>query len=329
LANAAKFTVDLVPRFSLALPSAMDTFSRCLNRVFLVLCLFVGGGIVTTSFAGPESLPDYSKGKNPVIEETAPVCDPRWYISLGGGLDIDLGGTDLTHNFDRDFTSFFFIFPVASRAEMQSHDWNDVYDDAWRIQGEVGYALTQHLEVFGLFKYAHADATNRTSGDRLLLTLFGPTAVYNLRSDFGDYDAFGGELGFRFYFTPRASHIRPYVSVSGGATHVDSIDISTTANRVGSGAPDFLVYRGGFFNDSWVGAGTALLGVEFIVACHWAIGVNGGVHYETRLDQNDSNFKDFASFGATGVPLRAFRDANNDSGDRWTAPVTGYVKFRF
>ena len=65
------------------------------------------------------------------------------------------------------------------------------------------------------------------------------------------------------------------ISLSGGATHVDSIDISTTAQLVGGGTPEFLVYKGGFFNDSWVGAGTALLGVEFIVACHWAIGVNG------------------------------------------------------
>ena len=307
----------------------MDTFSKCLNRVFLALCIFFGGGITTSSFAGPESLPDYSKGKNPVIEEVAPVCDPRWYISIGGGIDVDLGGTDLTHNFDKDFTSFFLGFiPVASRAEIQSHDWNDAYDDAWRIQGELGYALTQHVEVFGLFKYAHADANGRTTGSRVFVDGSGPLP---LTSRFDDYNAWGGELGFRFYFTPRASHIRPYVSLSGGATHVDSIDISTTADLTSiGGASDLLVYKGGFFNDSWVGAGTALLGVEWIVACHWAVGVNGGVHYETRLDQNDNDFRGFVDFaGIFAVPLRHFRQSNDDAGDRWTAPVTGYVKFRF
>jgi hypothetical protein len=306
----------------------METFSKCLNRLFLSLCLFFGGGIAATSLAGPESLPDYSKGKNPVIEEVAPVCDPRWYISLGGGIDVDLGGTDLTHNFDKDFFSFFLgIFPDASRAEIQSHDWNDAYDDAWRIQGEVGYALTQHVEVFGLFKYAHADANGRTTGSRVFVDGSGPLP---LSSTFDDYSAWGGELGFRFYFTPRAAHFRPYVSVSGGATHVDSIDIETRADLATIGGPaDFLVYKGGFFNDSWVGAGTALLGAEFTFACHWAIGVNGGVHYETRLDQNDDDFRDFAVIGLDAVPRRHFRDANNDAGDRWTAPVTGYLKFRF
>ena len=305
----------------------MDTLSKCLNRVFLALCLFFGAETITSSFAGPESLPDYSKGKNPVIEEVAPVCDPRWYISLGGGIDVDLGGTDLTHNFDKDFTSFIFIFPVASRAEIQSHDWNNVFDDAWRIQGELGYALTQHLEVFSLFRYAHADANGRTTGSRLFVDGSGPLP---LSSTFEDYNAWGGELGFRFYFTPRASHIRPYVSVSGGASHVDSIGIETRADLTTiGGPPNLLVYKGGFFNETWTGAGTALLGLEFVFACHWAIGVNGGVHYETTLDENDRDFRDFVNFGITSVPRRAFRQANDDSGDRWTAPVTGYLKFRF
>jgi hypothetical protein len=307
----------------------MHTFSKCLTRALLALCLFFGGGIIHTAFAGPESLPDYSKGKNPVIEEVAPVCDPRWYISLGGGIDVDLGGTDLTHNFDKDFTSFFLGFiPVASRAEMQSHDWSDVYDDAWRIQGELGYALTQHVEVFGLFKYAHADANDHATGSRVLIDGF----TFPLTREFDDYNAWGGELGFRFYFTQRAAHIRPYISLSGGATHVDSIGLETRADLTSAGGPaDFLAYKGGFFNDSWVGAGTALLGVEFIVACHWAIGVNGGVHYETRLDQNDNDYKGFVDFGGGlfDVPLRPFRQSNDDAGDRWTAPVTGYVKLRF
>jgi hypothetical protein len=308
----------------------MIPFRKCLNRVFLALSLLFGGGIITTSFAGPESLPDYSKGKN-VIEEVAPVvCDPRWYISLGGGIDVDLGGTDFTHGYDRDFTSFFLGFiPVASRAELQANGWDDVYDNAWRIQGEVGYALTQHLEIFGLFKYAHADATNPALGSRVFIDGSGPLPLTRF---FDDYDAWGGELGFRFYFTNRASHIRPYFSVSGGATHVDSINLETHVDLSTVGGPaDFLAYRGGFYNDSWVGAGTALLGLEFIVACHWAIGVNGGVHYETTLDENDTNYRGFVNFagGLFAVPLRHFRQSNDDAGDRWTAPVTGYVKFRF
>jgi hypothetical protein len=33
--------------------------------------------------------------------------------------------------------------------------------------------------------------------------------------------------------------------------------------------------------------------------------------------------------GIVPVPLRRIRPAHEDAGDRWTVPVSGYVKFRF
>jgi hypothetical protein len=295
-------------------------------------------GIVPAMLAGPEPLADRSKDKEVQMEQQAPLCDPRWYISIGGGADFDLGSTKISHGFDANVfadtpASFFTPFDLHFR----SHDWSDVYDNAWRIQGELGYVLSQHLEVFGRFKYEHADSAGRTSGDHIVVggrNGFRVFLDFPVSTEFSDYSSWGGELGFRFFFLPKESRLRPYVAFSGGASHVDSIDFAMFADFTGfgDGGPGFDFLRGSFFEDSWVGTASAVLGLEVALNCHWALGVEGGARYDSKLSPDDSTFTGrrlildplFANF-----PLRPFRPINNDSGDRWTVPVTGYVKFRF
>ena len=201
------------------------------GALLTAVALLFGQGILAPALAGPEALPDYSKGKN-VMEQAAPVCDPRWYISIGGGIDVDLGGTNISHGFTEDFVVDTIFGPAPARAEVKSHDWSDVYDDAWRIQGEIGYVLTRHIELFGLFKYAHADSTSRTTGSRIFVDTDGFLGVleFPLTTEFEDYTSWGGELGFRYFLCSKESHIRPYLALSGGATHVDSINIETRAD---------------------------------------------------------------------------------------------------
>ncbi len=306
---------------------------NALTKAFSVGLMAIG--FVPAMFAGPEPLPDRSKDKEVQMVQQPPVCDPRWYFSIGGGIDVDLDGPNLNNGFLHDFRAgtpggFF-----PARVDSKSRDWSDGYDDAWRVQGEIGYALTQHLEVFGLFKYAQADASGRVTGSHLIVD-----ARPFVFSDFptsiafdGDYSSYGGELGFRFFFLPKEARVRPYVSFSGGATHVDGIGATIFVDASEFGGPsDLEIYRGGFFNDSWVGTASALLGVEVNLACHWAVGVNGGVRYQSRLEQDDRDFDGLRIIpgGApAAISLRAFKQVNDDAGDRWAVPVTGYVKFRF
>jgi hypothetical protein len=290
-------------------------------------------GIVPATFAGPEQLPSSVSSKDKEVQMVQPpVCDPRWYISMGGGADFNIGG-QLVNGFDTNFDVLTIIGPFPATAHVQSRDWDDVFDDAWRIQGEIGYALTQHLELFGSFRYSHAEGVKRTTDDVIvdLGRIGGGPTNFPFTRDFGDYSSWGGELGFRYYFMSREARFRPYISLSGGVAHTDSIDISTRVDLSGFGGPTgFQIYKGGFFDDSWVGTGAAMLGVEVRLACHWAVGVEGGARYESTLDDNDNDYKGLSVFdGLFAVPLRPFRPSNDDVGDRWSVPVTGYVKFRF
>jgi hypothetical protein len=281
------------------------------------------------AFAGPEGLPDYSKGKNPIVEVPT-ACEPRWYFSINSGADIDTGATDLVHGFTRNFISESFV-NVPTTAVIQSRDWNNVYDNAWRIEGELGYVLTSHLELFGLFRYEHAQAPDRTTGSHVILSFFLSDDI-PISSKFDDYNSYGGELGARYFFLPKQAKLRPYISISGGVTHVNAIGIRTTADLSQFGdSAEAPVYKGGFFDDSLVWNAGGMLGLEYRAECHWSIGVEAGVRYESQLDQNDRDFKGFTGFDGIpiGVPLAPFRRANDDVGDRLVCPVMGYLKFRF
>ena len=290
--------------------------------------LLLSAGFITSSFAGPESLRDNSKDKMVQAVEQ-PICDPRWYISIAGGADFDSGRTDLNKAvFGESIAPF-------TNAFIQEHKWSDVYDHAWRIQGEIGYAWTEHLEVFGLFKYAHADATDRTRGSEVTTDfsfIGGPIFHFPISSEWDDYSSYGGELGLRCYFFPRKARIRPYFQVSGGITHVDRIGIRTFVDESAVGGPsDQEVYDGGFFNDSWVATVGGAVGVEVALTCHWSIGAQGGVQYDGVLDDNDRdlNTAGFNFGGPFNTTFRFANGVNNDSGDRLYFPVSGYVKFRF
>jgi hypothetical protein len=287
--------------------------STALTKLFV---FFAAVGILPCVSAGPEPSPDRSKDKEVQMVQQ-PVCDPRWYFSIGGGGDFNIGDNTLneevTVNGSRaEGSSRFF----DSNAVVREHSFDDIYDNGWHAQGEVGYALTQHLELFGTFRYAHADAIGRTPGGPVAVQASpsGPTTFFPTSTDkFGDYDSWGGELGLRLFFVPRQARFRPYIALSGGASYVDDIEISTFADlsNIG-GSIDDLVLRTSFFRDSWIGTGSAVLGVDVNLTCRWTLGVNGGVRYQSPLNDNDSDL------------IR-----ENDSGDRWTVPVTGYVKFRF
>lgn len=303
----------------------MPAFARtAFSGAFLII------GLSALVCAGPEPMGDYSKEKNPIVEQL-PVCDPRWYISLGGGIDVDLGSTEVTNAFESNFTVPIPDFPgfAPARFELKSRDWNDAYDDAWRIQGEIGYVLTSHLEIFGLFKYDQADSSGQIDIGRMLFDI--PTSIFPLSARFEDYTAWGGELGFRFFFLTKDAIVRPYIALSGGATHVDSIGATILADVRSIGGPeDFVVYRGAFFEDSWSATGAAMFGLEVRLACHWSLGLEGGVRYENRLGQDDSDFKGLRFFDDVfALHLKEFRPLNDDSGDRFFLPVNGYVKVRF
>ena len=98
--------------------------STTLTKLFV---LFAAVGIPRFVLSGPEPLPDRSKEKEVQMVQQ-PVCDPRWYFSISGGGDFNIGTTTLneevTVNGSRvGGTSPFF----ESSAVVRAHSFDDIY----------------------------------------------------------------------------------------------------------------------------------------------------------------------------------------------------------
>ena len=274
----------------------------------------LGAGMTVSGLAGPEPIADYSTDKNVVEQKVEQECN--WYVSIGGGADFDYGTTE----FNRART-----IPGASglaEIDVASHDYNDVYDTNYRIQGEVGYALGQHIELFGRFSYDAAGS--QTTGGSVVRSIAGNLA---LESNWSDYNSYGGELGVRYFFLSRRACLRPYISLSGGATRVESIDLTTrAANNFGPFAAGDVLFDGRFYGNSVVATGSVLAGFEVPVTRCFAIGADAGLRYESKLAQDDNDL-DRATFAGAGFPN--LNKLNDNAGDRLFCPVTLYAKIRF
>jgi len=283
-------------------------------------------GLIQTVVAGPERI-DNSKDK---FVAAPAACDPRWYISLGGSVDFPFG--DFSNGVSEDING-------EATLDVLSRDYDDVYSDWWNIQGEVGYVLTNHIELFGNFRYTHAESKIVT-GSVLDFGFFDLEFV----SQYGDYNSYGGELGIRYFFMDKEARIRPYVSLSAGATFVDSIGLRAESEFFGN---NFTAYDGPFYDETVVGTVTGLVGVEFqVIPCKFSVGIDAGLRWNSGLDGNDSAFEDFANNvggmastsntnvsvgnGAFQSQLAAALSRLNDSEDNhFSVPVTVYAKFRF
>jgi hypothetical protein len=285
-----------------------SSLTKCLS-VAASAALF-SAGILTSAFAGPERIDSKDK-----MIMAPPVCDPRWYVSLGGSVDFDIGS---------DFASGFTAEPIgAADVTIVSRDYDNTFEGTYNIQGEVGYVLTNHIELFGTFRYTHAESKIVTGS----VSDFG---FFDLEyvSQYGDYDSFGGELGLRYYFLPKDAKIRPYVSVSGGAAFVDSIGLRADSEFFGT---NITFYDDSFYDDSIVASISGLVGVEFNVTCHLAVGIDAGLRWQSELEDDDAGFDRAIANSNSNTERLTFQRLKdiNDEGSRITVPVTVYAKFRF
>jgi hypothetical protein len=306
--------------------------------------LLVTLGLFTSSaaFAGPEPLIDNSKEK---LIQLPPQEEPKWYLSFGVGTEFNTDATDFNNGFDQTFSGVTIgaisnavsasvpqlgnIGRFESAEKMiRPYSWNDAYSNFATINFEVGRrVVSNQFEVFGRFQYSHADGETLTgSGVHLVFTDFNVDIPFVTRLD--DYNAYGGEVGLRYFVPIRQDFpIRPYFSVSGGATFVDCIGAHTWANVFGQNA---LIYDGAFYNDSVVGTGTGSLGLEFRMTRRFAVATEVGFRYQSGLCGNDDEFNKISEQFNMGE--EGFLDdlkKINDAGDRFSIPLKFTAKYRF
>jgi hypothetical protein len=285
-----------------------------LNRTFPIIGLFAVAAF-SPLLAGPEPIADSSKDKNMVEQAVEPECN--WYFTIGGGVDLDYGGTDFTR--ERNLPGFLGLATLHTRAR----SWDDAFDLPYRVQAELGYSLGHHVELFGRFTYSAADGQTTNGGFITALRV----GTLDLRDKFDDYQAYGGEVGLRYLFVSKESVVRPYLSISGGATRVDSIGVTVrAANTTGGFTAGDVIYDGKFYGNSTVATGSVLAGLEVRVAKCVSIGADAGLRFESKLagDDSDLNRADPGGFGFTNLAK-----VNDNAGDRLFCPVTVYAKIRF
>lgn len=187
----------------------------------------------------------------------------------------------------------------GQRAEINTNTWGERYDAALLFRVGGGYNLDENQQVFASFHWEQSEA------DTAVVGLIGGR---DLSAKFGDYQAWGLEVGYRYYFDAGLP-IKPFVSGALGFQRVQNIPVTLTASSYDSGEIPF-------YDDSW--------------ALGWRIGTGFTKDLTPRfgiLGTLDLRYtgvlSDQAGIGTVGF------ERINTAGNRWTLPILGgvYVKF--
>lgn len=181
------------------------------------------------------------------------------------------------------------------RAKAENQGFDDVFDTPLSVGLTLNYGLSSHSEVFGRLQYTQASAqkfdllTFRTAGFINAGPVNGnsppiapiPVAVGDVvRGEFDDYEEYGLDIGYRYFFKSD-NRFKPFASISGGVRFVDSLKldyIAPTGESIG---------KANFYDDSTVFAMGIGVGFRYEVSPTVAFGIESGVSYQDKLDDED------------------------------------------
>ncbi len=224
-------------------------------------------------------------------EGTSPI-EGRWSLSFRGGLDVPLGG---------DFHGGGVGTVLGLPTTVDAKNYGDVYGTAFRGEAQIGYGVSEQVELFASGSYA------KKSADLLRV---GDVARLDLNAQFGDYKEIGVEGGMRYFLRPEST-VKPYLSLSGGVRFLDS---NTPTFSVPAAAVTLRDVA--FYDSSTVATAAATLGLRYDVNRTVSIGVETGPRYQGKPD----NLPTLAGTGLESI---------NDTGDRWSMPVLFTASLRF
>jgi hypothetical protein len=215
----------------------------------------------------------------------------RWSVALEGGSDAELGGD--VHNGGSGT-----VLRLPTNVEARS--FKDVYDPSFRGQLSIGYGVGPRGEVFLRGSYY------KMSSEKVQV---GTVAGLPLNADFAEYKEWGTELGYRRYFSEKA--FRPYVAPVAGLRFISELPATFSVPAAGVVLNDVP-----FYDKSTVGVFGADLGFAYDLNKRLAFGIEAGLRYQT----GPSDIEGLAGTGLEGI---------NDTGSRWSLPLTATLKFRF
>ena len=208
-------------------------------------------------------------------------------LEMSGGVEMFTGGDILR------------TIPRPDGA-IQSIDAKDAYDTAWRASAGISHDVAPRTTLLarGFYKTASASDDN--------LTVFNGNGGATNTASLTDYNSYGAEVGFREYLNHAGNNVRPYAGATVGAAYVE--DISFT-NLINNGTP--LAGEVSMSDGQWIPTASAVVGLELPVSRSFSMGLETGLRYEGKLDQNLDNL------------------IESDSQDLYSVPVQLRGRFRF
>lgn len=175
------------------------------------------------------------------------------------------------------------------------------FSDAMRLRFTFSQGLDYNKEAFATLAYGRFNGTER---------IVGSVGGYPLYTRFANADAFDLEGGLRYYFLPEGP-TRTYVAGVAGFRFLQATDVTFRVPDLGLTFADLP-----YFDSSTLFIFGGDTGISRDMSDRVAIGAELGLRYQPKPG-----------------PETVFADPNlqgvNDTGSRWSLPISGFVTVRF
>jgi len=188
---------------------------------------------------------------------------------------------------------------VGVPASFNSIEYRDVYEPDVRVQGLLGYGVSERVEMVlrgGWYKTDGTGVVAGTVGDRDFFAYFT------------EYEEWGLELAARYYIAHR-TRLKSYVAPVAGLRSSKNIYVDYSIPQAGT-----AVLNVPFSKDTTVAVFGLDIGVSFDLTDHLFIALDSGIRWQDSATD------------ANGLPSLT---AIDDSEGRWTAPVLFSLGVRF
>jgi len=175
------------------------------------------------------------------------------------------------------------------------------FSDALRVRVMGNFGLDYNKEAFATFAYNKMNATERVTGS---------TGGYPLYTRFGNTSALDIEGGLRYYFRPEGP-TRTYVAGVAGLRFADDVGATIRVLELGLTLTDLKYWESSTM--FLVGADT---GVSHDLSDTIAIGAEIGLRYQPKPSPAPI-------LEGTGL------ENINDTGSRWSLPISAFLTLRF
>ena len=175
------------------------------------------------------------------------------------------------------------------------------FSDALRLRFTGALGLDYNREVFATFAYGKYNGTER---------IVGSVSGYPLLARLSNADAFDIEGGLRYYLRPEGP-IRTYVAGAGGLRFLQATDATFRVVEVGLTLANQPYFKGSAL---LILGGDA--GVSYDISDRMALGAELGLRYQGKP-------------GAEALFADPKLQVVNDTGSRWSLPISVFAKVWF